>query len=82
MRITVNIRATGMARHILYLKRGVDANYATLLLTHLCRYFAPERDMQLTRDLYPDPFTYAAFLKTSGYDGTQDIDTVRRKLQP
>ena len=46
----------------------------------ICRYFAPERDMQLARELYAEPFTYADFLKTSGYTGTQDIEEGRRKL--
>lgn len=44
------------------------------------RYFAPERDMQLARKLYAEPFTYADFLKTSGYTGAQNIEEVRRKL--
>ena len=44
------------------------------------RYFAPERDMQLSRELYAEPFTYADFLETSGYTGTQDIEDVRLQL--
>ena len=47
---------------------------------HACRYFAPERDMQLARELYAEPFTYADFLEASGNTGTQDIDGVRRRL--
>ena len=45
-----------------------------------CRYYAPERDMKLARELHPEPFTYANFLRTSGFTETQDLEAIRRRL--
>ncbi len=36
--------------------------------------------MKLARELYAEPPTYANFLRTSGFTGTQDLEAVRRRL--
>ena len=36
--------------------------------------------MQLVRRINPKPVTWADFLKTSGYDGTQTEEEIRAKL--
>jgi len=45
-----------------------------------CRYYAPERDMQLVRKINPKPFTWAKVLETTGYDGSQSFQEVRNRL--
>ena len=47
---------------------------------HLCRFYAPERDMQLVRKINPHPMTWADFLRTTGYDGTQSEEEIRAKF--
>ena len=45
-----------------------------------CRYYAPERDMELVRSINPHPETWADFLRKSGFDGSQSLDEVRARF--
>ena len=42
-----------------------------------CRYFAPDRDMELVLNINPHPETWADFLKKTGFDGSQDVEYIR-----
>ena len=49
-------------------------------LHRMCRYYAPDRDMELVHKLNPHPSTWEDYLKTSGFDGTQSTDEIRAKF--
>ncbi len=43
----------------------------------MCRYYSPDRDMELVRKINPHPSTWEDYLKTSGFDGTQSADEIQ-----
>ena len=47
---------------------------------HGRRYYAPERDIKLVHSINPYPETWAEFLMTSGFDGSQSLDDIRDKF--
>ncbi len=47
---------------------------------HMCRYYSPDRDMELVHQINPHPSTWEDYLKTSGFDGTQSADEIRAKF--
>ena len=44
------------------------------------RYFDPERDMALVRQINPHPQTWADFVRLTGFDGSQSLDDVRARF--
>ena len=45
-----------------------------------CRYYAPDRDLELVHKINPHPMSWAEFLKQSKFDGSQDVDYLRAKF--
>ena len=45
----------------------------------MCRFYAPDRDMELVRKINPHPETWEDFLEKTGFDGTQSLQDIRSK---